>query len=268
MYKDKITVVIQGPLHPNSLISIRALTKDFNVVVSTWKTSARDERNLENLLERGDYATVTSHCIDSLNPIHNDANRFYQFFSTLKGVILTDTEYVIKMRSDEYYTDLIPFAKMMLKNPEKLVTNDVFFRNPETNEHENFSGHPSDHLFGGKTVHIQKMLELCIEDCKTKTPEQLTIKFADLKNRSYDIVPEQHIFGNFILAKNPKYSFQAKIATAKEDLFKLMKENCEIVPSTELGFYSISFSDPSNNRKFCFYPDESYFNPRKDLREI
>jgi hypothetical protein len=268
MYKDKITVVIQGPLHPNSLISIRSLTKDFNVVVSTWKTTYKDERNLENLLDRGDYVTVVSHCIDSLSPLHNDANRFYQFFSTLKGVILVDTEYVIKMRSDEYYTDLIPFAEKILKNPEKMISNDVFFRNPETNEHENFLCHPSDHLFGGKTTYIKKMLELCVEDCKTKTSEELTIKFADLKNRSYDIVPEQHIFANFILAKNPKYNFQTKGTNVKEEILKMTKENCDIVPSTELGFYSVSFTDQAQNRKFCFYPDEGYFNPRKDLRSL
>jgi hypothetical protein len=268
MYKDKITVVIQGPLHPNSLISIRSLTKDFSVVVSTWKTSFRDEKNLDNLLERGDYVTIVSHSIDSLKPLNNEANRYYQFFSTLKGVLMTTTEYVIKMRSDEYYTDLIPFAKKMLSNPEKLITNDVFFRNPETDDNENFLCHPSDHLFGGKTAHIRKMLELSVEDCATKSNDDLVIKFADLKNRSYNIVPEQQMFGNFILAKNPKYSFQTKAPNAREEIIKLMKENCEIVPSTELGFYSISFNDSSHNRKFCFYPDEVYFNPQKDLRKI
>lgn len=142
-----------------------------------------------------------------------------------------------------------------------MVTNDIFFRNPLTNENENFMGHPSDHLVGGKTSHIRKMLELCIADFHTMNMDELSAKFADLKNRGYNIVPEQRMFGNFVLAKSPTYSFSKK--ADQKALLQLMKDNCDIVPCSELGFYCVSYLD-----KFTFYPKEEYFNPRKDLKII
>lgn len=263
MFKDKITVVIQGPLHPNSLIAIRSISRDFNVVISHWKTNNKDEKNLDDLLERGDHTTVVSHSMESLSFKNNEANRFYQFYSTYKGMCLVDTEFVIKMRSDEYYTNLIPFAEAILENPDKYTSNDIFFRNPETNENENFLFHPSDHLYGGRTDLLKQTLKTCIDDCLDKTPEDLTIQMADLKNKQYPIVPEQHLFGNFILTKNPDLSLQSKKKDSTNELVKLMKENCKIVPCTELGFYSVSFS-----QNFCYYPSEKYYSERKDLRKI
>jgi len=261
MFKDKFTVVIQGPLHPNSLVAIKAISRDFNVVISSWKTNSVDEKNLDTLLERAEHVTVVSHSIESLEFKNNQANRFYQFYSTYKGVCLVDTEFVIKMRSDEYYTNLVPLAEKILKNPGKFVCNDVFFRNPETNEQENFLFHPSDHLYGGKTEDIKQTLKACVDDCLTKTPEELSIQMADLINRQYPIVPEQHLFANFILSIYPTMSLQTKKKDVSTDLINMMKANCEIVPCTSLGFYSVSFT-----QTFCFYPSEKYYNERKDLR--
>lgn len=116
MFKDKVTVIIQGPVHPNSLIATRSLSTNFTVIVSTWKYDRRDEKNLDNLVENGDHVTIVSHNIESLKPKLNDGNRYYQYYSTLKGAMLTSTEFIIKMRSDEYYTDLRPFAEKMLNS--------------------------------------------------------------------------------------------------------------------------------------------------------
>jgi hypothetical protein len=263
MYKDKITVIIQGPLHPNSLIAIRTMSRDFNIVISTWKTNSRDEKNLDLLLENGDHVTVVSHNLDSLDFKNNSSNRFYQFYSTYKGALLVETEFCIKMRADEYYTNLSPLAEAILKNPDKLVTNDVFFRNPESVEIENFHCHPSDHLYAMKTETLVKAMKVALEDCKSKTIEQLDIPYADLKNRTYPIVPEQHLFVSFILAKDPDFNFQSKAKDKDEKLKQLVKDNSMIVPSSELGFYSISYM-----QSYSFYPDEKFYNPRKDLKSL
>jgi hypothetical protein len=263
MYKDKITVIIQGPLHPNSLIAIRTLSRDFNIVISTWKTNTRDEKNLDLLLERGDHVTVVSHSLESLAFKNNDSNRFYQFYTTYKGALLVETEFCIKMRADEYYTNLVPLAEALLKEPDKLICNDVFVRNPDSIEIESFHCHPSDHLYGAKTETLVKAMKLSLDECKDKKLEELDIKYADLKNRTYRIVPEQHLFANFILAKDPEYNFQSKAKDKDEKLKLLLKENCEIVPCSELGFYSVSYME-----KYSFYPKEEFFDPRKDLKKL
>ena len=263
MFKDKITIIIQGPLHPNSLVSVRTLAKDFNIIISTWKTNTRDERNLDKLLENGDHVTVVSHNIESLEFINNHANRYYQFYGTYRGLLLVETEYVIKIRSDEYYTNLDPFVEAILANPEKLVSNEVFFRNPDSIEAENFLFHPSDHLYGGKTSLLKKTLEYCVEDCRKLSPDELKIKFENLKNKSYDIVPEQHLFANFIQAKFVDFKFDKKISNLNDALKTVQKDNCVIVPSNELGFYCISYGT-----NHSFYPNEDYFNIRKDLKTL
>jgi hypothetical protein len=263
MFRDKITVIIQGPLHPNSLVSVRTLAKDFNIIISTWKTNTKDEKNLDKLLENGEHVTVVSHNIESLEYINNDANRFYQFYGTLRGLLLVETEFAIKMRADEYYTDLIPLAEAILANPDKMVSNEVFFRNPESIEAENFIFHPSDHLFGGKTSLLKNALELCVEDCRKLTLPELESKFQLIRNKSYHIVPEQHLFANFIQAKFPDFKYDKKTSNSDETLKKTQKENCVIVPSSELGFYCVSYG-----ANHSFYPREDYFNIRKDLKEI
>ena len=74
MFKDKFTVVIQGPLHPNSLVAIKAISRDFNVVISLWKTNSVEEKNLDTLLERGEHVTVVSHSLESLEFKNNQAS--------------------------------------------------------------------------------------------------------------------------------------------------------------------------------------------------
>ena len=132
MYKDKVTLLIQGPMHPNAVVMMQIHSANFNVIFSTWRSE--DEELVENSLKDIDFTRVVFSNMSSLPHRNNEQNRFYQFFTTYQGLKMVETEYVIKVRSDEYYTDLRPLVDKMFLEPSKLVTNDVFFRNPFTLE--------------------------------------------------------------------------------------------------------------------------------------
>ena len=66
-------------------------------------------------------------------------------------VVLSEvnTEFCIKHRSDEYYVDMAEYISI-IKNSNKLITNNLFFYGTEY--------HISDHLFGANTLMIKKMI--------------------------------------------------------------------------------------------------------------
>jgi hypothetical protein len=266
MYRDKITLVIQGPMHPNAMMMLKMHAENFDIIFSTWRNGEPDEEKIDSLLRNEKLTKILFNNIESVSAKNNDQNRFYQFYTAHKGVQLTDTEYVIKVRSDEYYTDLTAFAEKMLENPEKMVTNEIFFRNPFSNQFEDFAFHPSDHLYGCKREYLEKALKKCIEDCKELSLKELEVEFADLKNRDYVIVPEQHLFGNFV---KENFDILLNEGKSKEDLHKILTDYAEIVPSSELGFYCISYKlDAERRTVYDFSPSETYFNADKDLKKL
>jgi hypothetical protein len=261
MSKEKITLVIQGPMHPNAMLMMSMHAHAFDIVFSTWRVNPEEEKRIEEHLKDVNCTKLVFNNIESLNFRNNQSNRFYQFYTTLKGMQLVDTEYVIKLRSDEYYTNLDPFVERVLANPEKIVTNEVFFRDPRSDGNENFMLHPSDHLYGGKTVDLIKALKKCVEDCKAYTIEELDQVFSAIKNRSYAIVPEQHLFANYLVTKHGT-DFSGPAFSVNTAL-QLTKKACEIVKSGELGFYCISFF-----KTFSFYPSSAYFKLETDLEDM
>lgn len=257
----RVTLVVQGPMHPNAIIMMKMHAHAFDIVFSTWRVNPEEETKIEEHLKDVECTKLIFNNLESLEFKNNQANRYYQFYTTLKGMQLVDTEYAIKIRSDEYYTDLMPFVEKMVSNPKKLVTNEVFFRNPRSNSNENFMLHPSDHLIGGKTEDLVNMLKKCVDDCRNHTEEDLDGMLRSIKNRSYLIVPEQHLFANYLITKH-KIDFSKGKLTADEAM-SLTKNNCEIVKSRDLGFYCISFS-----KTFNFYPNATYFSSSSDLEHI
>lgn len=256
-----VTLVIQGPMHPNAIIMMKMHAHAFDIVFSTWKVNPEEENKIEEHLREVECTKLVFNNIDSLEFMNNQSNRYYQFYTTLKGMQLVDTEYAIKIRSDEYYTDLSPFVEKMLENPEKIVTNEVFFRDPRSSTNENFMLHPSDHLYGGKTEDLVNMLRKSVDDCKNHTVEDLDRMLGSIKNRSYVIVPEQHLFANYLITRHGVNLSGEKLTVAKA--MKLTKKNCEIVKSSDLGFYCISFF-----KSFNFYPTAAYFKAESDIENI
>jgi hypothetical protein len=113
-----------------------------NIIHSTWK-------HLDNFNEIS--STVSS------NKWRNQYNIYYQTYTTLVGLDKVETEWVIKVRADEFYNDWSIFIDRMKSNSDKIVCNNVYFYYGKRRVY-----HISDHILGGKTDNIKLMFQNCL----------------------------------------------------------------------------------------------------------
>ena len=180
-----ITILVQGPIHPNCIVNIFNYLRYGNVVISCWDNTPRiikdskllnPSRSIEKYVnsflefyEPKEPNSIQLVVNKSLTPkevhdsrIYNIFNCYFQFFTTVAGLESINTKYTIKVRTDEYYTDLMPVVEKIKKSEEKrIVTTNTFFRkNPA------FPWHPGDHLVAGTTENLKKVFNNCKEFCE------------------------------------------------------------------------------------------------------
>lgn len=209
------TFVIQGPANSISIKNIKNLLKFGKVIISCYEND-----NLNNFDIPEDVLVVrnpfpTNHPF--LHPTINSQNGFLQAYTTLNGLINTDTKYVIKTRSDESFEDFSFFIEKLKENPFKYTTINFFFR-----KDFHYKFHPSDHLFGCDTELLKK-----------------TFKILITKNILLHNMPiESKIFISFLEAKNILIDF--------EKSKQLTSENCQIVNLRKMKDFILSVNCGNN----------------------
>jgi hypothetical protein len=245
----EFTLIIQGKLSIYTLLSILKYKEEFNIVIVTPKTSN------EKLIKECFNISISNQnisCIlydENVNrpEFNNVQNRYFHFLSTHLGLEVSSTKYSIKLRSDEFYSDLNPFMKKIKENPDKIITNDVFFRKSSFKRF-----HPSDHLVGGKTQLMRKIFT----KAKNYSENPKEIQNSPWRRDDESITAENQLcFSIFDIKENPE--------TEKSD-YKLMKDNIDIVLSQDLGFFRVAWN--SNGSKEFF--DSSYYNQDFDIKNI
>ena len=128
-------------------------------------------------------------------PRPNPDYRIHQLLTTYKGMCNVNTKFVMKLRSDEYYTPIKKFMDEFFKNPKTLLCSNIFWK-------PNDSYHISDHIMMGRTDFFRSGLKSYLE------------REANLKNNfeSDDLASSitrqscESSFGRaFILGKYKKY---------------------------------------------------------------
>jgi hypothetical protein len=206
------TIVIQGPQDANSASAANAhrYLEVGDVVVSCW--AGNDVSGFEGLPVK-----IVQRPLPDTSGVVNDQNIYFQCTSSLNGLGEADTEFSIKVRSDEAYTDLMPMIREIMANPEKLVTNNTYFRRDRE-----WKFHPSDHVIGGRTDTLKGTFSILKQALETHDTEIAGPRPA-----------EQRIFLSFLRYKG----IRANWAQSKET----MRTWCGVVPSRRLG--SIIWSD-------------------------
>jgi hypothetical protein len=242
------TLIIQGKLSVYTLLSILKHKEKFNIVISTPKSS--DEKLIRECInmciENKNCSYVLYDENVNLPTFNNSQNRYFHFLSTLLGLELSKTEYSIKLRSDEFYSNLDPFLENIKKNPDKITTNDVFFRRFPFRKF-----HPSDHLVGGST-HLMKDVFTRAKDY-SENPKTLSI--SPWFREESMISAENQLCYSIFDSKERK--------TTKKTDFELVKDNLSMVMSEDLGYFKVTWN--GNNKE---YFDSSYFNPDHDTKSI
>ena len=188
MSDKKLTVVIKGPLNPNSLNDIPAYLPYANVIISAWesgdgssympainKTHLNHAIELSNLdgvtLLLNSYQSLPEYFKSEISRVKNtDAgNRITMkllFYSSAPAIRICKTPYVIVTRSDSSYPDLRSMLAKMESNKEKIVTINVNFR-PDYS----WKFHPADHVFGGHTSKMNLLMDECLAVCNMNENE-------------------------------------------------------------------------------------------------
>jgi hypothetical protein len=235
MNKENYTLVIQGKLHINTARMCN-YHKDVNTVVSTWKSSIDPEEFLKDSLRPN--LTIVVNDLPDVTNINNTANRYYQFMSSLYGMEAVKTKFAIKARSDEYYSNLDPLIEASAASPEKIVTNDVFFRKTKI-----YPYHPSDHLMAGKTEYMTTMFSDCANKCKDKV---------------FSEVPEQQMGMMFIARRengNDSHLDLPRGPNNYQKITQLMVKHFDVVSTSELGEFVIMYNGSNRNWRNSGYID-------------
>lgn len=107
-----------------------------------------------------------------------------QILSTLAGLEKINTKFVLKLRCDEYWSNLDIVFDKIESNPDKIICGSMFFRKIGM-----FPFSISDHIMGGRTENMKLLFE--------STLKNLTEKLWDYW------VPESQLGLGYLLAKEP-----------------------------------------------------------------
>jgi hypothetical protein len=204
-----VTIILQGKVLQDSIDFLIKNYPQANVVISTWVDTELDFSNIPHT-----YNVV----LTKLPSDGGHQNINYQVLSTLKGLQFVKTDYVIKLRGDEYYSNLDYVAYEIAMNPHKIYSSPIFFRHWSFMEY-----HISDHIIAGTTNN----LNLMFESTKFNLDNGLVYHTRDGQNFEF-WEPEINLTRSYLMAKEPK-------RWGVVDGRKLMIDNFEILEDFELG---------------------------------
>lgn len=153
-YND-FTLMFQGPLHKNFIYGLLNNYAEYtdNIVISHWDTD--DKELLAYLTEYGIPNKLVTNTFHKEYNVYHNQNVYYQVYTSLRGMREVTTPYVLKLRTDQWYGNLIPMFEAVRANPNKYVCANFHFR-PESL----VKYHAGDKLIGSNTVDMLKTFEI------------------------------------------------------------------------------------------------------------
>lgn len=208
-----VTILIQGKISQETYNYYVETFPQFPIVISTWSDHTLDLSYFPNNLQ----------FIQAKLPKESgEQNMNYQFVSTINGLNNVSTKYVVKVRGDEYYSNIDYIRDLVDGNPSKIWTVPVFFRHGT-----DFPYHISDHLMAATTENLKFMFGAT----KYAFDNKLIYHVVDGQRYSY-WEPEINLTKGYLMAKYPD-EFHTK------EMNQIMVENFDIIPLTELKPYKI-----------------------------
>jgi hypothetical protein len=221
MIKD-LTILIQGRCEQEQMQLWIDNYSDWNVIVSTWI-----DYDL-NLNFPNNWKIIKSEYPKRFADIQNID---LQVTSTLNGLKEVQTDYVIKVRGDEFFSNLYLVYNRMKEVHPKVLVSSIFFRRLGM-----YLYHISDHIICSTTENLNIMFE--------KTYDLLVnnIKFND--------TPESHLGFSFISGKENWDLYEIeKYKSMNDDMIRKWYSIFEI---SKLKPYIITQSTPNGR---IYYKD-------------
>jgi hypothetical protein len=253
---EDVTVIIQGRLMQDSYDFYIKNYRDFPVIISTWIDTDISFKNLPP-----NFKVVLSQY-----PTDFGAQNFHlQIISTLAGLQMVKTKYVIKVRGDEKWSNPHRILDSVKSNPKKVWTSSIFFRAWQYSEY-----HISDHIIAGTFDNLLLMFSECK---KIFDSGELNLSKWKIDGKMHKWVvthaPEERITKAYLRVKSSD-KFE------KVDGRVLMKENFDILDIQLLKPYKVKANlfkteyenfIPENNYSIStidqLFSDEPYNIPKK-----
>jgi hypothetical protein len=264
--RDDFTIIIQGPLNDISISNIENYLKFGHVVISSWKENLNSyfddklkyfKNDISIILHTlgHDYDEKGNQLPDSIwHDLHARYGLLYrtnekgereadfqniakQVSSTLMGLQETKTKFSIKTRSDESFSNLSPICDLLIKNEDKLITNDFWCMNHGYHYGPEYYHcfHPSDHIVASNTKLLLKAFQLARQKLIN---ENFHIKgdnrfITDKNGINIYICPESLIGISFLESK--------EIEPDAKKSIDIMEQNVIIVDTNTLGKIKMYF---------------------------
>jgi len=227
-----VTILLQGKILQDTIDFYVKNYPNQNVVISTWIGS---ELNFSNLPHT--YNVVLS----KLPKDGGAQNLKYQIESTLNGLRFIETDYVIKIRGDEYYSNMEYIVNEVIMNPKKIHCSPVFFRHWDY-----MAYHISDHIIAG----TKENLKLMFQKAKFYIENKMIYHIKDgVKHEFWE--PEINLTRAYLMAKEPE-------RWNNIDGRKLMVDNFEILDIQKLHPYKIVANIFKTQWTEGFIPERNY----------
>ena len=236
---EDVTIIIQGKIYQDSYDFYIKNYTECPVIISTWTDCKIDFSNIPN------------NFIVILAPLPIESgkqNINYQLVSTLNALKRVTTPLVIKIRGDEYYSNIESIYNQIKMEQNKIHTAPIFFRAWQFAEY-----HISDHIIAGTKERVILMFK---ETKKNFDTGEMNISKWKLEGKFHRWIkteaPEERITKSYLNAIDPfRYNFV--------DGILLMKEHFDILDMTKLFPYKIKaniWKAEWDNKEFV--PEENY----------
>jgi hypothetical protein len=233
------TLVIQGALKEETYKFYCSMYPDTPKVFSTWVNNSREKA----WSIKQDLHGPNDLFLENKKPNdHGVQNINLQTVSTLSGLHAVSTKYAIKLRGDEWYSNLSLVEELVRDNDEKIHTSSAFFRKWDL-----CPMHPSDHLMASSTKNLTTMFSSCLISILKNDFYPNINQCVGVLHHNVPMTPECLLAKAYMDAKLKK-----KIYSKEE-----FKNFFDIVPMDQLRYYKIT----ANGIGKTWY---SNFNPHDD----
>ena len=244
MKYNNVSIIIQGPICKTTIFAIAKYSELAEVILSF-----NNDEDVPNFLKTNKNSNIKVICyrsketdryVDKIKTCKmNQRHASYHFYSTKLGIDLSEKKFIIKARSDEFYENMDYFIKIVKSNPKFVVTNNVFYINP--NSHK---CHPSDHLIGSSSVIMKRGFEILLECIESNILSKYSIDGFNVNCFS----PEQYISVSLFNAMHELYG----LALNKENFGRYFRK----IRVNKLGNYKVA-----NNESRMFFINNYNPNP-------
>lgn len=183
-----VTIILQGVVIPEQLELWKKTYKNCNVIISCWEDEKFDFNQgiITPWLPKKWKVIKNQYPLVRFQP---SANLDYQIISTMSALKKVKTEYVIKSRLDEFYSNVDLLLTKLKKDKDKIVCGSVFFR-----KHGMYPFHIADKLMCGTLDNFFLMFE--------STLHNLEMKFWNYT------IPESQLGIGYVMGKEPNINIE------------------------------------------------------------